>query len=152
MNDAELRRYFNCAAIDYRAAFSMLFVAFTRWLRSQTGQHTLRDGLIFFSQQPSVWSTLYKNDSRLKSAMTALYILTQLRPLQDSRDWPGMLRDEFDWQGIGWLWYRIRCVIVHGEFVTAATEVMVGYAYVTLHDFMVAVMNRQDPSIMVSFG
>lgn len=137
--------YYYRGAIDYRSTYLMLFASFNSWITVISGHVTTAHALAYFENRASLWAEfLYHDVTHMRSIMMKLYILTSLRPLPagQSKRWSGYLRDDADWQSMGWLWYQVRCSIVHGDESYRHIDTILGYVYESLRLFMNEVIRR----------
>lgn len=138
------------SAIPYRAYFLQLFASFNGWCTAVTGSQVDTVALRSIMKKPEVWRYLFEEniDSSLLTVTRKLYILTRVRPLalhrMNTAVWQGMLKDPYDWEGLIWLWYTVRCHLSHGSLGLAVPsgELIVRYAYESLYIFMTEIVRR----------
>jgi hypothetical protein len=138
---------FHRGVIDYRSPYLLLYASYNRWYRATTGTSISVLALESVIAQTQVWRKLFDNpDSHMVTYMRKLYVLTTLAPVPSpaKKRWQGSLTDTYDWQGLIWLWYGVRCLISHGydrQQYPQLDSVLL-YAYESLKLFMVEILKQ----------
>ncbi len=148
INATTMIQLFHQSDIRYAHYFLILFSSFNSWYRQRTGQKSDALALRQLQNDVSIWHALFdgNGDQSILPVLRKLYVLTQHRSVEGAAvsQWAGRLCDPYDWQGVVWFWYTMRCRLVHGEVyaVSALHEVYVRYAYESLHIFMSEVVRQ----------
>lgn len=112
--EARALRLFRKASIPYEHYFIQLYAAFNSWygaLRpnepdARVLEYLVRHAELFADRIPLEVRT------RLRPYMFRLYVITQHNP-QQGYSWSGCLDDPYDYVGLLWFWYAVRCDVVH---------------------------------------
>lgn len=148
----EVRKNFQRGSIEYRSLYLMLFASFNEWYALKTHSYVSADALATIVDDTTLWRPLLTNhDSQLISHMRKLHILTTLSPLplRFKDRWEGKLRDAYDWEGLVWLWYAVRCIVSHGQsqYSYSHLDTVIVYAHASLSIYMSKVLLIHDQNL-----
>lgn len=138
--------WYERAQINYAVHYMALYAAFNAWYRGYTGKTNDREALNLLRADEKVWLCYCDGEAlhRLSSVMINLAECTQREPLPTvTPHWKGEVAHKRDWPSLLEYWYRVRCMVMHGEEIA---QKYVFLAYETLNIFMGAVLARETAS------
>ena len=127
----------------------ILFTALNQCYVSQAHTRVNADAIHRIKTDTRIWRVfLTTEETHMGSYMRKLFVLTNLSPLplRFRNSWTGSLVDIYDWQGLMWLWYAVRCMVSHGSTRSEYRhlETIVVYAYDSLLLYMTYVLKYCD--------
>lgn len=136
-----VRAWYLRGQIDYRQQYMAVYAAYNAWYRSLTQKTNDREALTILRTKNRIWSGYCKGDilHSLRYPMELLVDYTQREPISYlSPHWKGEVLSIYDWPGVIEYWYRVRCLVMHGDEIDAR---YVYLAYETLNIFMGYIVN-----------
>ncbi len=142
-----IEQWFAKAQVDYAQQYILLYSAYNAWYREVTGDVSDRSALNMLKKRVVMWDEYARGTvmSELRLIMRGIVEVTHREPLRVTRTvhWSGEVQDVDDWRGLIEYWYRVRCLIVHGDVVG---EQYVYLAYESLRVFLGEVIARMNES------
>ncbi len=142
-NIKHIYAWYKKAQLDYTEQYVRMYIAYNAWYREVTMTTNDRRALSILKKRFVIWDD-YCNDKTMKSLklyMERLVELTQREPLAHSTYWSGSIESTMDWRSLIEYWYQIRCLIVHGTYVSPR---YVWLAYESLDIFMGEIIDRMQ--------
>jgi hypothetical protein len=141
-NIRHIEQLFQRSQLEYRAPYTALYASFNAWYRCHTHTKNDRQALNTLRQGHRLWREYMNGQAliRITPYMIQLAELTQREPLSyTTPHWKGEIQHRYDWPSLVEYWYRVRCLVVHGDSIQPT---YVYLAYHTLNIFMTELITR----------
>ncbi len=142
-----IEQWYAKAQVDYAQQYILLYSAYNAWYREVTEEVSDRNALNKLKKRVVIWDEYARGSvmPELRSVMRSIVDVTHRAPLRVTRTtyWTGEVQSADDWRGLIEYWYRVRCLIVHGDIVS---EQYAYLAYESLRIFLGEVITRMNKS------
>lgn len=142
-----IEQWYVRAQVDYAQQYILLYSAYNAWYREVTGEVGDRNALNKLKKRVIIWDEYARGVAmpELRLIMRGIVDVTHREPLKVARTarWSGEVQNADDWRGLIEYWYRVRCLVVHGDVVG---ERYVYLAYESLCIFLGEVITRMNES------
>lgn len=147
-NDAEYQIIYDWhtrAQLDYREAYTRLFICYNSWFRQVTGARTDRLAINKLKHRFVIWAD-YENNRTLQSLRPVLSEIA--RTTSNPSNIGVIVADENDWKSLIEYWYQVRCHLFHGSAITDQPMYhrQIELAYHSLNIFMTEIIARMKQS------
>lgn len=141
-----IMKWYLKAQVDYVGLYIQLYISYNAWYCEATGTTNNRQAIGSLKKRAVIWDDYLHGRTlhSLKPYVSRLAEATQHEPFGKSIYWEGYLANTSDWRSLIEFWYQVRCLLVHGSYVSPK---LVWLAYETLDAFMSEIIHRMQQSL-----
>lgn len=140
-------RWYERACIDYSDLYVKEYIAYNAWFRKVTNCDKDHEAIKKVTKRFVIWDDYVHGRTMpsLRPIVEQIAKATHSMPVVGAGGyWSGVVRDAFDWRGLIYFWYQVRCELFHGLTLPGYLQhdVRIRLAYESLHMFMTEIVKR----------